>query len=1065
MSHVADHAPFADVIRDVVRFDDLDGVGGDDTMLGGSGDDIMHGQRGDDDMSGESGADEMYGELGDDTMSGGSGRDVMLGDTGTITRVYNADGSPTLNPNGSWHKDVLLTDVAEVTDAFEHDGTALVDGVHAADVLASDFVVVLPAADDDGAVPAGARDILLADLVSGGDDVMDGDGDADLLFGQRGNDTMSGGGGADYLEGGAGNDVMDGDAGNDILLGDDGANVNPALNGLPHAVHGLDLIDLDEDAGVDLSGHAEVFSPEASVIPHAMLHDDDFIALIPHVVTDFASHAQELHDEGIAEHEHHILNRFDLTGGDDVMRGGDDDDVLLGDYGTNVLPDLLAAGIAGVEGGLYGSVNALGDLKSELRDVEAGLLGVVDHLRGLEDASHDASNELEDALADLSEIVYGNTAEGHDDQGLDLIGGNDWMDGGGGNDSMIGDSAAFIGTFLSGQHEHAHDGGHHNIVSGFNLIGGNDTMLGGGGDDEMVGDNVAIIAPGADISTQEVFDETVIAHKGHFHDTGLFHERTQQGHFDVVSGLSIIGGNDEMDGGAGNDVMRGDNNVILAPSVTITSSITYADAGVVVDAEVIDPGDPHDIISDLFILGGNDTMTGGAGDDSIIGDNSVLITPVVSVTQDVVHEDTDDGKKRKKHKSKDPHLNHDVHKDLVDDLVDGITIIGGNDFIWGGLAEGEVVEDTDDDVLVGDNSVLVNPFVEWTRLETFNDDGLKDHHHHGKGHHKGHHGGHPHGVPVDGQDLVGAIDIIGGNDLMDGGAGADLMLGDNATLIAPFAAITLNKTQTHNPSGKHKHHHDHDDDEDGFGHESPDDLVGSVNVTGGNDTMSGGLGDDTMFGDNATVVAPFLELTLNTEHDDDHHKGKHGRHGHGKHHGHHGHHNGPHSVLGDLTVVGGNDILDGGSGDDLMTGDNSTLIAPMVNSTLNVTHAEDHDHGKHKHHKRHGHDDHGAFQGSVVNGLSVTGGNDTLMGGGDDDLITGDNATVIAPDVVLNLNGTHPDDGKHHGKHHDDHNDHDGGLFGNVVGHAHVSGGDDIVDGGEGNDFIVGAATRSSVHR
>ena len=111
----------------------------------------------------------------------------MLGDTGTITRVYNDDGSPTLNPNGSWHKDVLLTDVAEVTDAFEHDGTALVDGVHAADVLASDFVVVLPAADDDGAVPAGARDILLADLVSGGDDVMDGDGDgdADLLFGQR----------------------------------------------------------------------------------------------------------------------------------------------------------------------------------------------------------------------------------------------------------------------------------------------------------------------------------------------------------------------------------------------------------------------------------------------------------------------------------------------------------------------------------------------------------------------------------------------------------------------------------------------------------------------------------------------------------------------------------------------------------------------------------------------------------------------------------------------------------------------------------------------------------------
>ncbi len=689
--------------------------------------------------------------------------------------------------------------------------------------------------------------------------------------------------------------------------------------------------------------------------------------------------------------------------GDDTLRGGSGDDVMVGDFDLGLAPFL----------------GRLPDLESGLFDAGGDLEGLGSRIEGLEDSLDDLLTALGDAgLQD----------------GLSLVGGNDVLEGEGDNDTMVGDSITFIGSSLSG----------------FNLIGGNDTMLGGGGDDEMVGDNVAIIAPGADISTQEVFDETVIAHKGHFHDTGLFHERTQQGHFDVVSGLSIIGGNDEMDGGAGNDVMRGDNNVILAPSVTITSSVTYADAGVVVDAEVIDPGDPHDIISELNIVGGDDVMDGGLDDDVVIGDNSVLIAPVVSVTQDVVHEDEDSGKKHKKHRSKDPHLNHDVHNDLVDDLVDGITITGGNDVIGGG---------DDNDVLVGDNSVLVTPFVEWTRDEVFEDDGLKDRHHHGKGHHKGHHGGHhPHGVAVDGQDLIGALDIIGGNDLMDGGDGADMLVGDNSTIVAPFVTLSVNEMHNHNTDGKGKKHHHHDDEdhEAGFGHESPDDVVGALNLTGGNDTMSGGLGDDTMFGDNATVVAPFLELTLNTEHDDDHHKGKHGRHGHGKHHGHHGHHNGPHSVLGDLTVVGGNDILDGGSGNDLMTGDNSTLIAPMVNSTLNVTHAEDHDHGKHKHHKHHGHDDHGAFQGSVVNGLSVMGGNDTLTGGDDDDLITGDNATVIAPDIVLNLNGTHPDDGKHHGKHHDDHNDHDGGLFGNVVGSAHVTGGDDTVLGGDGDDFIVG---------
>lgn len=63
------------------------------------------------DFDAGAGEDEVYGELDEDTLFGGSGADFMLGDVGVLIREFNPDGTPRLNENGSWHRDVFLEEV------------------------------------------------------------------------------------------------------------------------------------------------------------------------------------------------------------------------------------------------------------------------------------------------------------------------------------------------------------------------------------------------------------------------------------------------------------------------------------------------------------------------------------------------------------------------------------------------------------------------------------------------------------------------------------------------------------------------------------------------------------------------------------------------------------------------------------------------------------------------------------------------------------------------------------------------------------------------------------------
>ena len=169
--------------------DSLSGGSGDDSLDGGDGDDTLNGGSDNDRLDGGAGKDKLFGEGGNDTLIGGPGDDTIDGGDGTDTVDYS--GSP-----GS-------------VDVNLDKGKADNDGYGNKDTIANVENVTGSASDDK----------ITGD---GGDNTLKGSGGNDTIKGLGGNDNIEGGGGDDALEGGAGNDKIDGGAGNDSILGQSG---------------------------------------------------------------------------------------------------------------------------------------------------------------------------------------------------------------------------------------------------------------------------------------------------------------------------------------------------------------------------------------------------------------------------------------------------------------------------------------------------------------------------------------------------------------------------------------------------------------------------------------------------------------------------------------------------------------------------------------------------------------------------------------------------------------------------------------------------------------------------
>jgi Ca2+-binding RTX toxin-like protein len=373
------------------------------------------------------------------------------------------------------------------------------------------------------------------------------------------------------------------------------------------------------------------------------------------------------------------------------------------------------------------------------------------------------------------------------------------------------------GTYLVPLASIVTDVAHH-----LDLVAGNDKLFGGDGDDTLVGDHMVVFAPDVTI-TQEFLDSAFGMTRDlleAFDDLGDLIHRLDQAvgnddccqHFsgyDVIVDQTFTIASDELDGGAGNDFMVGDNMTVMKPSLAVPVGLVH-DLDHLVDGlervgyeagwamhELDDVA--HDLREKVIsvkqgrktqehlvyhidrIFAGNDSLVGGEGNDLLVGDGWSYLAPLITLTPD--------GQRAADHNGCWPH-----------------------DF-WYHHQDWDYHRDWDDDC-------HYNP----------------DH-----------------------QNGPGDVWIVG-NDTLDGGAGNDLMFGDSVALVAPAMAVAPGVsgrdfcTVRHEIEdvledlieiGQHQYighgwfppYDDHHD----FG----DDCHG---MAGGNDSMTGGDGDDILFG-------------------------------------------------------------------------------------------------------------------------------------------------------------------------------------------------------------------------
>ena len=618
------------------------------STLDGAGNDLIFGDTGDDFILGQQGDDSIYGGAGQDDLTGG--HNVLNGADGN-DRVYGGDKPTT-----------PASDIAQESFVTAGDGADVILGDNGR-ITRTVLSTALPTTWKTyaGPYPDVIREVQRfddADYISG-NDFLYGDAGQDSIHGQRGNDSIGGGSDDDELIGELGNDSIVGGDGNDILVADVGY-IRRAFNADGSARLNQDGIHQHRDvyleevgtlaASIDLdTTPLRITDPNlAQTILRA-----DITVLTGAFDADGKKHLQS--DNGAWNTSLLAINlapanNDSLAGGtgddvlfgqrgNDVLNGDGDNDAIFGDGATNLssaLTDLphvfnglrlisIADGVVNpVVLGTYGtSFMTPLTLTPEVMDLNAPFATSLSSSLVLPDVTDGVLNQvgaqrplradgtsLKPLVAFIPDMV----------QHVGVFPGNDTIDGGTGNDLLVGDNATVYSPLVTGFTEidtaatdaqNALDLVRHslrslsadfdhlehdvqNVVHSHDIHIGEDCIRGGDGIDNIFGDDAVILTPyvnGLQVPQNRVI-AAALAAQSYLHDL-------KQAALDLES-------------------------VVFEAHYQVLQTLISANASV---PSRVASGTDHDH-HDLFI--GNDTIAAGTGSDLVFGDWGLLGAPIVT---------------------------------------------------------------------------------------------------------------------------------------------------------------------------------------------------------------------------------------------------------------------------------------------------------------------------------------------------------------------------------------------------------------------------------------------------
>jgi Ca2+-binding RTX toxin-like protein len=562
-----------------------------------------------DSLTGDGNANVLAGNTGNDTLVGGGGNDTLYGD-GAIQIDY-AGGPGTSGP---------IATIADVTsvDPSLVDGNDTLEGGAGSDTLngggGSDTAsyehnggrveVFLGGGGADEYDAAGnylSSDAFVSIenvIGSAFDDFIVGDAGTNHLDGLGGNDQLVGGAGGDTLDGGDGNDNLRGDNGTNSVVGNDtlhGGNGNDFLNG----GFGDDFID-----GGDGYDRATFFNGAiAGVTVNLNLQG---VAQNTGQGMDTLTNIENV--SGTAYGDTLIGDGGDnwlwgsTSTGQDGLPTGANNDTIDGGGGNDLL--MVGAGNHSLSGG--GGTDTVAYTENGGAEVA---INVSLALQGAAQATGAGSWTL-NGIENLSGGTLGDQLTGDGNANI-LAGdtGNDTLVGGAGDDTLYGDGRIAI-DYAGGPGTSGPIGSWADVTSlDPSLIDGNDVLEGGLGNDTLNGGGGIDTASYAHASGGVNVDLRFgFASGSDGNDSLTSIENVTGSEFDdTINGdgsgnvLSGLGGNDFIQGQGGNDIIYGGDGDDTLRGDAAENSLTVS-------------GD--DI---LYGEGGNDGLRGGLGNDQLYG--------------------------------------------------------------------------------------------------------------------------------------------------------------------------------------------------------------------------------------------------------------------------------------------------------------------------------------------------------------------------------------------------------------------------------------------------------------